>query len=83
MRREERDSCLCALPNLVDGSEGPGRKTNVLCDGYIFPSPRPDSRSHTRSTTSSFSMRLNTAVGNRLALNGLGTHSCSISNGFH
>lgn len=34
MRREERDCCLCALPNLVDGSEGPGRQTNVvLCDG--------------------------------------------------
>lgn len=34
MRREERDCCLCVLPNLVDGSEGPGRQTNdVLCDG--------------------------------------------------
>lgn len=33
MRREERDRCLCVLPNLVGGSEDPGRQTNVLCDG--------------------------------------------------
>lgn len=33
MRREERSRCLCVLPNLVNGSEGPGRQTNVLCDG--------------------------------------------------
>lgn len=33
--REERDCCLCVLPNLVNGSEGPGRQTNVvLWDGW-------------------------------------------------
>ena len=28
--REERDCCHCALPNLVNGFEGPGRQTNVV-----------------------------------------------------